>query len=582
MDPTDFSPEFNAKMHELYVNGVTPDQVRSHFADSKNPEHQRWIEQMDRASALEDQDVTSMPSENVPTEYKRDLTTPLIDMGERTAEQAKTATNDMSLGEKLGYGAGAALLAGSAGAIGNRLLSRVLPTPTERATALQAKTYARATELEAERANKANGISPFEQAKVSEIEAKIARENAAHQLELEQKKELHQAKLAKLAKINEKLMKGETIGPEGITPAEPTKGLAELENATGGPLNSKTDIKLAKIYQAQNAPSAPPAQASANPAPPPAPPSAPPQAPNPPQNPVKVAEAATPPSTLQGGAPVAPNGDVTVDENALKEAALNPSEKANNPELATNVQAETDLQNKQVQDAILQQNQAAQATQTAPTESIPKPNSVSEIPEGRIFNYMTGKKDKNGKIIEYNNKQGKDVIGKGGWNWYQGQMGPEAEINWLHQFGRTNQTYRDVTQAIKEGRLVGAQVNEKGQGGKFPREPHVPNYIKGNVDIGMMAGILATGGIGALTAYMAQKHPDFATQYQKALEASGESTGTEGMLKSNKAEELSPAMRNIIIKSGNQSYRAELNKQIRKEKNAARIMELEREKDRTR
>ena len=582
MDPTDFSPEFNAKMHELYVNGVTPDQVRSHFADSKNPEHQRWIEQMDRASALEDQDVTSMPSENVPTEYKRDLTTPLIDMGERTAEQAKTATNDMSLGEKLGYGAGAALLAGSAGAIGNRLLSRVLPTPTERATALQAKTYARATELEAERANKANGISPVEQAKVSEIEAKIARENAAHQLELEQKKELHQAKLAKLAKINEKLMKGETIGPEGITPAEPTKGLAELENATGGPLNSKTDIKLAKIYQAQNAPSAPPAQASANPAPPPAPPSASPQAPNPLQNPVKVAEAATPPSTLQGGAPVAPNGDVTVDENALKEAALNPSEKANNPELATNVQAETDLQNKQVQDAILQQNQAAQATQTAPTESIPKPNSVSEIPEGRIFNYMTGKKDKNGKIIEYNNKQGKDVIGKGGWNWYQGQMGPEAEINWLHQFGRTNQTYRDVTQAIKEGRLVGAQVNEKGQGGKFPREPHVPNYIKGNVDIGMMAGILATGGIGALTAYMAQKHPDFATQYQKALEASGESTGTEGMLKSNKAEELSPAMRNIIIKSGNQSYRAELNKQIRKEKNAARIMELEREKDRTR
>ena len=280
---------------------------------------------------------------------------------------------------------------------------------------------------------------------------------------------------------------------------------------------------------------------------------------------------------MQGGAPVAPGGDVTVDENALKEAALNPGEKANNPELATNVQAKTDLQNKQVQDAILQQNQATQATQTAPTESIPKPNSASEIPEGRIPNYMTGKKDKNGKIIEYNNKQGKDVIGKGGWNWYQGQMGPEAETNWLHQFGRTNQTYKKVTQAVKEGRLTGAVVNEKGQGGKFPREPHVPNYIKGNVDMGMMAGILATGGIGALTAYMAQKHPDFAIQYQKALEASGESTGTEGMLKSNKAEELSPAMRKIIIKSGNQSYRAEINKQLQTEKQAERIKELQRE-----
>ena len=574
MDPTDFSPEFNAKMHELYVNGITPDQVRAHFADSKNPEHQRWVEQMDRASALEDQDVYIPPQDTAPSEVKRDTSTPLLDMYGKTAEQAKTATEDMSLGTKLGLGAGAAVLAGGAGAIGNRLLSRVLPTPTERATALQANTYAKKTDLEAKQLAKENNISPIEQAKVSEIEAKIARENAAHQLEIEQKKELHQAKLAK---INEKLMKGQTIGPEGITPAEPTKGLAELENATGGPLNSATDVELAKRYQAQNAPSAPPAQASATPAPPPVPPSAPPQAPNPPQNPVKVAEAATPPSTLQGGAPVAPGGDVTVDENALKEAALNPGEKANNPELATNVQAKTDLQSKQVQDAILQQNQATQATQTAPTESIPKPNSASEIPEGRIPNYMTGKKDKNGKIIEYNNKQGKDVIGKGGWNWYQGQMGPEAETNWLNQFGRTNQTYKDVTQAVKEGRLTGAVVNEKGQGGKFPREPHVPNYIKGNVDLGMMAGILATGGIGALTAYMAQKHPDFATQYQKALEASGESTGTEGMLKSNKAEELSPAMRKIIIKSGNQSYRAEINKQLQTEKQAERIKELQRE-----
>ena len=566
-----FSPEFNAKIHEAFINGYTPQDVRNHLIESKNPEAQRWIAQLDSSPEQGAQDVAPNRPDIVQPQEQRDTSTPLLDMYGKTANQAVQATNDMSLNEKLGYGLGAAALAGGAGAIGNRLLSRVLPTPTERATALQANTYAKKTDLEAKQLAKETGISPIDQAKVTEIEAKIARENALHQLELEQKKELHQAKLAK---INEKLMKGETIGPEGITPAEPTKGLAELENATGGPLNSVADVEFAKIYQSQNAPSAPPAQASAIPAPPPtppsAPPSAPPQAPNPPQNPVKVAEAATPPSTLQGGAPVAPNGDVTVDENALKEAALNPSEKANNPELATNVQAKTDLQDKQVQDAILNQNRAAlPATQPA--------TPPVEIPEGRIPNYMTGKKDKNGKIIEYNNKQGKDVIGKGGWNWYQGQMGPEAETNWLNQFGRTNQEYKDVTQAVKEGRLTGAVVNEKGQGGKFPREPHVPNYIKGNVDIGMMAGILATGGIGALTAYMAQKHPDFATQYQKALEASGESTGTEGMLKSNKAEELSPAMRKIIIKSGNQNYRAEINKQLQTEKQAERIKELQRE-----
>ena len=375
MDPTDFSPEFNAKMHELYVNGITPDQVRAHFSNSKNPEHQRWVEQMDRSSALEDQDVYIPQQDTAPSEVKRDTSTPLLDTFEKTAQQVKDSTNDMSLAEKALYVGVPTALYAAGREIVPSIRSRLFPTATEKATTLQAETYAKNTQLEAERANKANGISPIEQAKVSEIEAKIARENALHQLELEQRKELHQAKLAK---INEKLMKGETIGPEGITPAEPTKGLAELENATGGPLNSATDVELAKRYQAQNAPSAPPAQASATPAPPPAPPSAPPQAPNPPQNPVKVAEAATPPSTLQGGAPVAPSGDVTVDENALKAAALNPSEKANNPELATNVQAKTDLQNKQVQDAILKPQQPAPVVDQAPKIVEVSPQEIIE------------------------------------------------------------------------------------------------------------------------------------------------------------------------------------------------------------
>ena len=328
MDPTDFSPEFNAKMHELYVNGITPDQVRAHFADSKNPEHQRWIEQMDRASALEDQDVTSMPSENVPTEYKRDLTTPLIDMGERTAEQAKTATNDMSLGEKLGYGAGAALLAGSAGAIGNRLLSRVLPTPTERATALQAKTYARATELEAERANNEGVASPLEEAKARAIQAEVNRKNQLHFHEIElskaenqRKQEIHEAKLAQ---INSKLMKG-----ENITPAEPTPGLAKLENETGGPLTKKTDVLLAQRFQAQNAPSTP----SSPVAPPSAPPSAPTPAPAPPAPPTPPPV----PPTAQGAAPTAPGGDQTVNLQAVKQSSLTPAENHNNVALGNNV-----------------------------------------------------------------------------------------------------------------------------------------------------------------------------------------------------------------------------------------------------
>jgi hypothetical protein len=122
---------------------------------------------------------------------------------------------------------------------------------------------------------------------------------------------------------------------------------------------------------------------------------------------------------------------------------------------------------------------------------------TAEIPEGRIPNYMTGKKKASG-AIEYKNKQGSDVIGKGGWNWYQGQMGPEAEENWLHQFGRTNQPYNEVVQAVKEGRLKGPEVSE-GKGGKFTREPHVPNYIKGSATPEAM-GSLAMGSLGALMA----------------------------------------------------------------------------------
>lgn len=116
----------------------------------------------------------------------------------------------------------------------------------------------------------------------------------------------------------------------------------------------------------------------------------------------------------------------------------------------------------------------------APKTSAAEPVAV----EGRIPSYPNPKR----------NKQGKDVIGQGGWHWYQGQMGPEAEQQWLRQFGRTNQTYADVKQAIKEGRLQGAEVKD-GKGGSFPREATVPEYIRGSAPIETMArtGLAALG-----------------------------------------------------------------------------------------
>lgn len=102
------------------------------------------------------------------------------------------------------------------------------------------------------------------------------------------------------------------------------------------------------------------------------------------------------------------------------------------------------------------------------------------------------------------NKLPGDVIGQGGWHWYQGQMGPEAEEAWLRQFGRTPQTYADVKQAVKEGRLpVPAPVEGK-KGGTHPRQEFVPEYIKGNASL-MQLGNLAANALGAAGLIQAYK-----------------------------------------------------------------------------
>ena len=466
--------------------GGNLNEIIDHLSSSEDPFHQSY------ARRLKGEEVQNDEPAMRPIPKQEDQTqTPLIN----ASQNATTGFLDLPLGEQIGYGAaglgtlGATGLAMYAGkeAIRNKISKAMNPESPEfkRQNDLSERRLALA-EAEAARTE---ALNPIQQAKIEAIKADNARKQEAHDQKLALEREAH---LAKLNKNIVEVAGGKNITPE-ITPAEPTPGLTKLETATGGPLSSVRDINLAQEFVRQqeakaNAPATPPTTAPA-PVTPPA---------TAPANPVTVAQAATPPSVAQGGAPTAPGGEGTTDLQSIKLAASDAGEKAASPDLVANVQAKTELQNKQVQDAILNQNRAAPPATPPATPPV-------EIPEGRIPNYMTGKKDKNGKIIEYNNKQGKDVIGKGGWNWYQGQMGPEAETNWLHQFGRTNQTYRDVTQAVKEGRLVGAQVNEKGQGGKFPREPHVPNYIKGSTNLQMLGG-LAGAGIGGLAAYEAYKH----------------------------------------------------------------------------
>jgi hypothetical protein len=108
---------------------------------------------------------------------------------------------------------------------------------------------------------------------------------------------------------------------------------------------------------------------------------------------------------------------------------------------------------------------------------------LASAPEGRLPSTPNPKKS--------NKLMPGDVVGQGGWHWYQGQMGPAAEENWLRTFGRTNVPVKDVQQAMKEGRLAGPVVPEGKQGGAFPREATVPNYIKGHASVG---GLLNVAG----------------------------------------------------------------------------------------
>ena len=113
---------------------------------------------------------------------------------------------------------------------------------------------------------------------------------------------------------------------------------------------------------------------------------------------------------------------------------------------------------------------------------------LASAPEGRLPSAPNPKKT--------NKLMPGDVVGQGGWHWYQGQMGPEAEENWLRAFGRTNVSEPEVRQAMKEGRLPSAVV-KNGRGGEFTREATVPNYIKGGASIAGMAGAAAIPGLAA-------------------------------------------------------------------------------------
>lgn len=217
-------------------------------------------------------------------------------------------------------------------------------------------------------------------------------------------------------------------------------------------------------------------------------------------------------------------------------------------------------------DVVAQEAEKVEAKKQAPAIE-GKVGAAVEPPEGYIPSYMTRKAKKDGSF-EYKNKQGADVIGQGGWHWYQGQMGPEAKAEWEKTYGKTNQSYDTVKADVASGKLKGPEVVE-GKGGKFPRQANVPNYIKGNVSPGM-AGMLAT--LGLLGVAGSEKGREAMARATSAIKDLGVSPD----IFAGKGEELG-SLGKAYITAGNPNYIRELRAQLDVEKDPERRAILQQE-----
>jgi hypothetical protein len=156
------------------------------------------------------------------------------------------------------------------------------------------------------------------------------------------------------------------------------------------------------------------------------------------------------------------------------------------------------------------------------------------------------------------NKRAGEQIGQGGWHWYQGQMGPEAEANWIKTYGETNQSAKTVQQDIASGKLAGPNVVE-GRGGSYPREATVPHFIKGN------ASVKGMGSLAAFTAALglagSEKGQEAMGKASKAIKDIGFSPD----ILTNKAEEMG-RLGTGYVTAGNPVYRRELEQKLQSTK----------------
>ena len=191
------SEELNSQILDALNQGMGPQDIIDHLANSKNPEHQAWVKNY-RANAAQQESSIPTPSAT--------METPLLNASEKAVGQAAAATNDMTLGQKMALGAVAAGAAGAAGLGGYAVKQRIDTNEELRRKRLLGEEISPAVRVQQEQlelqkrqfeASQAGGLSPLEQAKIETEQARKA--SLELDAEIKRSQLIEKAKAAEIA-----------------------------------------------------------------------------------------------------------------------------------------------------------------------------------------------------------------------------------------------------------------------------------------------------------------------------------------------------------------------------------------------
>lgn len=159
------------------------------------------------------------------------------------------------------------------------------------------------------------------------------------------------------------------------------------------------------------------------------------------------------------------------------------------------------------------------------------------------------------------NKLPGDVIGQGGWHFYAGQGGTEED--WLRLYGRNPQPYNRVVADIKGGVLPVPPAPPGSKGGAVPRQPYVPEFIKGRADPKSLTGL------AAIAAALGIAGSEQGREAMGRAAAAIKDLGISPDILQNKAEELGRLGQGYVT-AGNPAYLREISKQLETETDPSR------------